>query len=53
LPPSPNPKKEFNFHFKDPRSFGNANVAEKEREFKEKLEKYVWACVPADKRFFV
>lgn len=48
-------KKESYFYHKDPPSFGNSVInkgaEEREREFKDKMEKYIWSCVP-DKRLY-
>lgn len=33
------------------RNIANYNLEEKEREYKEKCEKYIWSCVP-DKKLY-
>lgn len=53
--PSPSIKKESYFSHRDTPVVGNTlmnkGAEEKEREFKDKMEKYIWSCVP-DKRLY-
>jgi hypothetical protein len=53
---SPSPeKKEFNFNHKETpavlNSATNKGAEDKAREFNERMEKYVWSCVP-DKKLY-
>ena len=49
------PSKVSYFQNKDTPSFGNTAInkqaEEREKEFKDKMEKYIWSCVP-DKRIY-